>query len=129
MYRFLVVFLLGLACVGCGGTGQVQASGDVAVTLESEPAPPLVDRPTMLYVRPQVRGAVLTDAAVVVMRSLPGMDATTTSGPVVAQVMDDGRYAAQVQFEVSGRWDVVVRVQESTGRVSVVQFPLEVEQP
>jgi hypothetical protein len=131
MYRVLTVVILTLAfaLAGCGVAGQTQRQGDLTVTLETNPAIPMADRPTSFSVTVQHGGRPLDGAYVTLERRMPGMDHDGDSGKLIAQSEGNGRYGALSSFSMGSRWDIVVAVTVADQQPQVVTFPLDVEQP
>jgi hypothetical protein len=131
MYRVLpIVLALAFALGGCGATTQqTQTQGDLSVSLETNPATPLADRPTTFRLQISRSGTALDGAYVTLKRQMPGMSHMEDSGSLVAQSLGGGRYEAQSAFAMGSRWDVAVAVQVAEEQPQVMTFPLEVDQP
>jgi hypothetical protein len=129
MYRVLTIVIVALALASCGAAGQTQTQGDLTVTLATNPAIPIADRPTTFYVTVQRGGAPLDGAYVTLERQMSGMDHMGEAGKLIAQSQGDGRYEALSSFSMGSRWDVAVAVTVADQQPQVVTFPLEVEQP
>ena len=130
MYRTLaIVTALALALAGCGAAGQTQTQGDLTVTLETNPAVPVADRPTTFYVTVKRSGVPLDGAHVTLERQMPGMEHMGDNGKLIAQSQGEGRYQALSAFSMGSRWDVAVGITVADRQPEVMTFPLEVEQP
>ena len=130
MYRALPIILaLAFALAGCGAAGQTQTQGDLTVTLETNPAVPVADRPTTFYVTVKRGSAPLDGAYVTLERQMPGMEHMGDGGKLIAQSQGDGRYEALSAFSMGSRWDVAVGITVADRQPEVVTFPLDVEQP
>jgi len=131
MYRMLtmVIVALALALAGCGAAGQTQTQGDLTVTLETNPAVPVADRPTTFYVTVKRGGVPLDGAHVTLERQMAGMEHMGDTGKLIAQSQGAGRYQALSAFSMGSRWDVAVGITMADRQPEVMTFPLEVEQP
>jgi hypothetical protein len=129
MYRILTIIVLALMLAGCGTRGQTQTQGDLSVTLETNPAPPIADRPTTFTITIRRGGAPLDGAYVTLAREMPGMEHRGDEGRLIAQSLGAGRYEALSAFTMGSRWDVVVGVTPTNEQPQAVTFSLDVEQP
>jgi hypothetical protein len=121
----VLVLLLG----GCGATSQVTVNGDLRLALTTEPAPPLAGRPVSLTFELQRAGALVDTAEIRVTRSMAGMGHPSDQAAVPARPAAQGRYVAEQEFPMGGRWDVQAAITFEDGRSEVVVFAVEVEQP
>ena len=130
MYRVLAITIaLALLLAGCGANGQTRAQGDLTITLATNPAVPIADRPTSFSIVVRRGGVPLDGAYVTLERQMPGMHHTGEAGKLIAQSLGDGRYEALSSFSMGSRWDVAVAVTVADRQPQVVTFPLDVEQP
>ena len=125
----IVILALALTLAGCGAAGQTQTQGDLTVTLETNPAVPVADRPTTFYVTVKRGGVPLDGAHVTLERQMPGMGDMGGNGKLIGQSQGDGRYQALSAFSMGSRWDVAVGITVADRQPQVMTFPLEVEQP
>jgi YtkA-like protein len=129
MYRRFITVFLALILAGCGAAGQTQTQGDLTVTLATNPAVPIADRPTTFSVTVKHGGVPLDGAYVTLERQMPGMEHMGEAGRLIAQSQGAGRYQALSAFSMGSRWDVAVAVTVADQQPQVVTFPLDVEQP
>jgi hypothetical protein len=127
--RIIIILVLALTLAGCGPAGQTQTQGDLTVTLETNPAVPIADRPTTFSVTVQRGGEPLEGAYVTFERQMPGMQHAGDAGKLIAQPQGSGRYEALSSFSMGSRWDIAVAVTVADRQPQVVMFPLDVEQP
>jgi hypothetical protein len=131
MYRLFaaIILVLALTLAGCGTAGQSQMQGDLTVTLETNPAIPIADRPTTFRLSVQRGGAPLDGAYVTLVRQMPGMEHGGDAGKLIAQSLGGGRYEALSSFSMGSRWDLMVSVATANQQPQELTFPIEVEQP
>jgi hypothetical protein len=129
MYRLFAAIILALALAGCGAAGQSQIQGDLTVTLETNPATPIADRPTTFRLIVQRGGAPLDGAYVTLARQMPGMEHGGDAGKLIAQSLGGGRYEALSSFSMGSRWNLMVSVAMANQQPQELTFPIEVEQP
>jgi hypothetical protein len=125
--QFWIVLLLLLG--GCGATSQVSVIGDLRLALTTEPAPPLAGRPAGLTFELQRAGAPVDTAVIRVTRSMAGMEHPSDRDEVAARPAAQGRYFAELEFPMGGRWEIQAAVTFEDGRSEVVVFSVDVEQP
>jgi hypothetical protein len=125
--QFWIVLLLLLG--GCGAAGQVSVSGDLRLGLTTEPAPPLAGRPASLTFELQRAGALVDTADIRVTRSMAGMGHPSDQAAVPARPAAQGRYTAELEFPMGGRWEIQAAITFADGRAEVVVFTVDVEQP
>jgi hypothetical protein len=125
--QWWIVLLLLLG--GCGAASQVSVLGDLRLALTTEPAPPLAGRPARRTFELQRAGALVDTADIRVTRSMAGMEHPSDQAAVPARPTSQGRYAAELEFPMGGRWEVQAAVTFADGRAEVVVFSVDVEQP
>ncbi len=102
--------LPGLLPIKASAQTQTTQAGPYQVTLSVDPDPPLVTRPATLTVQITRRGTqqTINNARVVLESTMETMDMGTDQ--TGAQQQASGVYRAQVQFSMSGPWQVRVLI-------------------
>ena len=129
MRRVQCLIMLLLLLGGCGASSQVSVSGDLRLALTMEPTPALAGRPASLAFELQRSGALVDTAEIRVTRSMAGMEHPSDRAEVLARPAANGRYVAELEFPMGGRWEIQANVTFEDGRSEVVKFSAEVEQP
>lgn len=137
--KLLILLLGGIVLIGITWTGailpdliphrasasvQTTQAGPYQITLQVDPNPPLITKPATLsfrVVRSQTRQLV-TNAHITLDNTMETMDMGPNQATAPQTV--PGTYQAQVQFTMSGPWDV--RVTISTPGAAPVNATFEV---
>ncbi|HZS77162.1 MAG TPA: FixH family protein [Ktedonobacteraceae bacterium] len=91
---------------------QTAQAGPYTVTLEVSPNPPPTTKPATLTITVKMKssGQPVNNAQVSLASNMTAMDMGTET--VQAQSQHDGTYVAQVQFVMSGPWQVQVTISQ-----------------
>jgi hypothetical protein len=89
---------------------QIVQTGPYQITLLVSPNPPHTTDPANLTIQVVKKNTqqLVTNATIVLENNMQAMDMGTGRGQ--AKLQDDGSYLAQLQFTMSGRWQVRVLV-------------------
>jgi hypothetical protein len=99
---------------------QTTHAGPYEVTLQITPDPPLTTRPTTLLLQIVQNGNTVTDAQVLLESSMEDMDMGL--GQITARYDGSGLYRAQVQFAMSGPWQLQVVIVRPGAPIASAQF-------
>jgi hypothetical protein len=122
--------LAGIVAVACGGgtseSGTQTATGDVQVTLTTEPDPPTMGETT--FEATVTAGAQpVTDADVSVelfMPAMPEMKMAEMRSSVPLTHEGGGRYRGAGNVMMAGRWEATVRVRRGAQELGARTIPL-----
>lgn len=125
-----LVVVVALLLAGCRDqAAQQQTSGNLTVTMTTEPTPPLAGQPASMLLQVRQSGVPLDGAQVSLTPVMPGMPHPDDPGAGAARALGHGHYAASLTFVMDGRWNVAVVVTVPHGSSWTVTFPITVEQP
>jgi len=101
---------------------QTAQAGPYQVTLQVDPNPPPTTRPATLSLQivRQDTKQLVNHARITLASSMETMDMGTDYATV--QQQSDGSYQAQVQFSMSGPWQLHVAIAAPGGGVESVEF-------
>ena len=132
-----VIFLILMTWIGTTVTEilphQLTASTQVAhtasyqLTLQVNPNPPPITRPTTLTLLVAKSGTqhAVTDARVVLESTMETMDMGTDR--LDAQSQGNGLYRAQVQFSMNGYWQVKALITTEDKKMEIAVFEITVQ--
>jgi YtkA-like len=106
---------------------QTAHTASYQLTLQVDPNPPPITRPTTLTLQVAKSGTqeAVTDARVVFESSMETMDMGTDR--LDAQSQGNGLYRAQVQFSMNGYWRVRTLITEGGKKMEVAVFEITVQ--
>lgn len=125
----LAVLLLAPALAGCSSFTPAPPSGDLSITMATEPATPVAGQEAALVFEVAQGGRPLEGARVLVVRRMIGV--VHPDDDIVFESADQGggRYSAATSFAMAGRWDVQVVVTPAGGEAHSVSFEVSVAEP
>jgi hypothetical protein len=109
-----MMLILTAILVGCNGTERTQENTTdlVTITLSTNPIIPVVGKTELILEIQDDEGQPLTDAKVEVSADHSDMSGMTLTG--FASEQEDGKYAIDAEFSMSGNWKVTVMVQKES---------------
>ena len=109
-----MMLILTAILVGCNGTERTQENTTdlVTITLSTNPIIPVVGKTELILEIQDDEGQPLTDAKVEVSGDHSDMSGMTLTG--FASEQEDGKYAIEAEFSMSGNWKVTVMVQKES---------------
>lgn len=125
----LVLALCLLALGGCAAVSPPTPTGDLTITLATEPARPVAGAATTLAITVASGEQPLPGARVMVVRRI--LSGSAPSDEIIMEGGDQGggRYAATTTFTQSGRWRVQVIVTPPAGEARTDSFTIDVAAP
>ena len=108
------MLILTAIMAGCNGTERTQENTTdlVTITLSTNPITPVVGKTEMILEIQDEEGQPLSDAKVEVSADHSDMSGMTLTG--IASEQEDGKYAIDAEFSMSGNWKVTVMVQKES---------------
>ena len=108
------IFILTAIMAGCNGTEQAQENTNdlVTITLSTNPTTPVVGKTELILEIQDDEGQPMSDAKVEVSADHSDMSGMTLTG--FASEQEDGKYAIEAEFSMSGNWEVTVLVQKES---------------
>jgi hypothetical protein len=107
-----IAIVAGVLAAACGGSEQKNSSGNVEITLTSQPDPPRTGEATFEAMVMQA-GQPVTDADVSVelfMAAMPSMNMAEMRNSIALTHEGGGRYRGAGNVMMAGSWDATVRV-------------------
>lgn len=100
--------------------------GDLDVLVKIDKNPPIIGNNNVTVTAKDTKGAVVTDAKVVVDYSMPAMPGMPPMNYKTNAVLKGSEYKAVMNLSMSGPWNIGVKVTKG-GKISTVKFSIDVQ--
>ncbi|PKO16621.1 MAG: hypothetical protein CVU39_07300 [Chloroflexi bacterium HGW-Chloroflexi-10] len=108
------ILVVAILLVGCSGTTQTQetSSDPLKIILVTDPVTPVVGNNELILEIQDEKGQPLSGAQVEVSADHTDMSGMTMTGPASEQ--ENGKYAIDADFSMSGNWKITVYVRKES---------------